>query len=77
MQDYVFTTVAEEHNVPPDRPYHATSGDLVDLAIHDECVMAHICHYVMIHMANAIYSAETVHPKKKQYSLEAGLKRWP
>jgi hypothetical protein len=70
VQDYVFTAVAED----PTHPYCMASGDLVDLAIPDECRMAHISHYVMAHMANAFYSAESVQPRKKQYSLKTGLK---
>jgi hypothetical protein len=74
LQDYVFMTVAEEHGLLPAHPYCMASGDLVDLAIPDECRMAHISHYVMAHMANAFYSAESVQPRKKQYSLKTGLK---
>ena len=73
----MFTTVAEEHDLSPAHPYCMAAGDLVDLAIPDECRMAHICRYVMIHTANAIYSAKSVQPRKKQYSLKTGLKRWP
>ena len=57
LQDYVFMSVAEEHDLSPAHPYRTASGDLVDLTIPDECRMAHFCHYVVIHAANAIYSA--------------------
>jgi len=36
--------------------------------------MAHVCHYVMTHTANALYCVQDIKPKKKQYSLKAGLK---
>jgi len=37
--------------------------------------MAHVCHYVMTHVANSIYYADALKskPTKKQYSLKAGL----
>ena len=37
LADYhMFTTVAKEHHLPPELPYHTTGGTDVDLAIHDE-----------------------------------------
>ena len=73
LQDYVFTRVAEEHNQPPERPYQTAGGNVVNLAITDECMMAQICHYVMTHTADSLYCAKSIKPKKKQYSLKASL----
>ncbi len=36
--------------------------------------MAQLCHYVMTHTANSLYYAQNIKPKKKQYTLKAGLK---
>ncbi len=38
--------------------------------------MAHVCHYVMTHVANSIYYTDALKlkPTKKQYSLKAGLR---
>ncbi len=73
-QDYLFTTVAEEHNQPPEHPYQTAVGTVVDLAIKNEYMMAQVCHYVMTHTANSLYCAQVIKPKKKQCSLKAGLK---
>ena len=37
--------------------------------------MAHVCHYVMTHIADSLYYADAIKskPKQKQYSLKAGL----
>jgi hypothetical protein len=75
-QDYLFTTVAEEHKQPPEHPYHTAGGTVVDLAIKDECMMTQVCHIVMTHTANSLYCAQDIKPKKKQYSLKAGLKEF-
>ena len=72
LNDYVFTTVAEEHALPTERPYHTAGGTTVDLAIQDEYMMAHVCHYVMTHIADSFYYANAIKPKK-QYGLKAGL----
>ena len=37
-----------------------------DVAIQDKELMARVCHYVMVHMANSLYAHETT-PSKKQY----------
>jgi hypothetical protein len=42
LHDYVFTTVAEEHALPTECPYHTAGGTTVDLVIQDECRMAHV-----------------------------------
>ena len=44
LNDYVFTTVAEEHALPTERPHRTAGGTTVDLAIQDKCRMAHVCH---------------------------------
>ena len=75
-QDYLFTTVAEEHNQPPEHPYQTAVGTVMDLAIKNEYMMAQVCHYVMTHTANSLYCAQDIKPKKKQYSLKAGLKEF-
>ncbi len=49
---------------------------MVDLAIKDECMMTQVCHIVMTHTANSLYCAQDIKPKKKQYSLKAGLKEF-
>ena len=72
--DYLFITVAEECKQPPEHPYHTAGGTVVNLAIKDEYLMAQVCHYVMTHTANALYCAQDIKPKKKQYSLKADLK---
>ena len=75
-QDYLITTVVEEHKQPHEHPYHTAGGTVVDLAIKDESLMAQVCHQVMTHMANALYCTQDIKPKKKQYSLKAGLKEF-
>ena len=73
---HMFTTVAEECHLPLELPYHTAGGTDVDLAIHDEERMAHLCHFVMVHTATSMELARQGHPTKKQYSLKAGLKRF-
>jgi hypothetical protein len=75
-QDYLFMTVDKEHNQPPEHPYQTAVGIVVDLAIKNEYMMAQVCHYVMTHTANSLYCAQDIKPKKKQYSLKAGLKEF-
>ena len=61
--------------MPTERPYRRAGGTTVDLAIQDKCRMAHVCHYVMTHVADSLYYADAIKPKqKKQYSLKAGLR---
>ena len=46
-------------------------GQEVDLAIQDKVMIAHICHYVMLHTAESQF---VVNPNnKKQYGLKVGL----
>ena len=73
INDYVFPAVDEEHALPTKRPYPTAGGTTVDLAIQDECRMAHICHYLMTHIAEFLYYANAIKPKQKQYGLKAGL----
>ncbi len=75
-QDYLFTTVAAEHNQPPAHPYQTAVGTVMDLAIKNEYMMAQLSHYVMTHTANSLYCTQDIKPKKKQYSLKAGLKEF-
>ncbi len=60
----------------PSYPYTNASGVEVDLAIKDEVMMAHVCHYVMMHTANKLYTAPPPPSSKKQYGLKAGLKHF-
>jgi hypothetical protein len=76
LNDFVFTTVSPKKSLPQEYPYQAANVSTVDLAIQDERQMAHICHYVMTHTANSLYSDETVPSKNKQCSLKAGLKEF-
>ncbi len=71
-------TVAEEPNLPTERPYRTAGGTTVDLAIQGEHRMAHVCHYLMTHNADSLYYADALKlkPTKKQYSLKAGLRRF-
>jgi hypothetical protein len=39
-------------------------------------MMAQVCHYVMTHTANSLYCTQNIKPKKKRYSLKAGLKEF-
>jgi uncharacterized protein (UPF0332 family) len=39
-------------------------------------MMAQLCHYAMTHTANSLYCTEDIKPKKKQYSLKAGLREF-
>ncbi len=72
LHGYIFTTVAAEHALPPECPYHTTGGSTVDLTIPDECMMAQICHYVMTHTAGSRYYAKGDKPTKKAIWLEGG-----
>ena len=40
--------------------------------------MAHVCHYVMTHIADSLYYADAIKSKQKQkqYGLKAGLRRF-
>jgi hypothetical protein len=78
LNDYLFATVAEEQALPTERPYHTAGGTTNDLAIQNEHQMAHVCHYVMTHIADSLYYADTLKskPNQKQYSLKAGLRRF-
>jgi hypothetical protein len=70
-----FATVAEEQALPTEHPYRTAGGTTVNLAIQDEHRMAHVCHYVMIHIADSLYYVVAIKskPKQKQYGLKAGL----
>jgi hypothetical protein len=63
--DYFFTAVAAERQQPHEHPYHTAGGTVVNLAIKNVYLMAQICHYVMTHMANALYCAQDITPKKE------------
>jgi hypothetical protein len=65
----MFTTVTEDSYT--DYPYHDASGKTVHLAIKDENMTAHVCHYVMLHTAESIFVNN-----KKQYGLKAGLRKF-
>jgi hypothetical protein len=69
--------VAEEQALPTEHPYCTAGGTTVDLAIQDEHRMAHVCHYVMTHIADSLYYADAIKiPKQKQYGLKVGLRRF-
>jgi hypothetical protein len=71
-QYHLFTTVADDSSRDPSYPYTNAAGDNVDLAIKDEVLMAHACHYVMTHTANKLFL--NTQPLKKQYGLKSGLR---
>jgi hypothetical protein len=67
-----FTTMADKSLSPdPSCPYINAAGHTVDLEIQDEIMMAHVCHYAMMHTADKLYTAPP--STKKQYGLKAGL----
>ena len=53
-------------------PYTTANGDTIDLAIKNEVMMAHVCHYVMTHTANKLFL--NTPPSKKQFGLKKGLR---
>ncbi len=59
-------------NPDPSYPYINAAGHTVDLAIQDEVMMAHVCHYVMMHTADKLYAAPP--STKKQYGLKVGIR---
>jgi hypothetical protein len=65
----MFTTVAEDTYM--DYPYCDAAGKTVDLANKDEHMIAHVCHYVMLHTVESIFVGNP--NNKKQYGLKAGL----
>jgi hypothetical protein len=69
---HLYTTVADESKQPPSYPYRNATGVDVDLAMKDEILMAHICHYVMTHTADKLF--HTTQPPKKQFGLQEGLR---
>jgi hypothetical protein len=77
LDDYhVFTTVADENRQQPSYPYRTTTGDDVNLAIHDKERMAHLCHFVMAHTAKCLTLASHGHPTKPHYGLKAGFRKF-
>jgi hypothetical protein len=52
---HLFTTVAHEQLQPPLYPYHTAGCTDVDLAIQDKIMIAQVCRYTMVHMANILY----------------------
>jgi hypothetical protein len=68
----MFTTVAEDTYM--NYPYCDAGGKTVDLAIKDENMMAHVCHYVMLHTAESIFVGNL--NNKKQYGSKAGLRKF-
>ncbi len=69
---HLFTTVAEESSCDHSYPYTNANGNLVDLSIKNEILMAHVCHYVMTYTADKLFLHSQ--PEKKQYGLKAGLR---
>ena len=74
LNDYVFTTVAEEQALPTEHPFCMAGGTTVDFAIQDECKMVHICHYATTHVADSLYYADAIKQKQKQKQKQYGLK---
>jgi hypothetical protein len=73
LKDYhMFTTVAEDTYM--DYPYCDAGDKTVDLAIKDENMMVHVCHYMMLHTAESIFASNP--NNKKQYGLKAGLQKF-
>ena len=73
IDDYhLFATVAED--IRTSYPYVNAKGQEVDLAIQDEVMMAHICHYVMLQTAESQFVGNP--NNKKQYRLKAGLRKF-
>jgi hypothetical protein len=63
---HLFTTMVDKClNPDPSYPYINDAGHTVDLAIQDEVMMVHVCHYVMMHTAYKLYAAPPA--TKKQY----------
>jgi hypothetical protein len=52
-------------------PMSNANGDTINLAIKDEVMMAHVCHYIMTHTANKIFL--NTQPAQKQFGLKKGL----
>ncbi len=72
LADYhLYTTVADESSQDPSYPYTNANGDSIDLAIKDEILMAHVCHYVMTHTADKLFLK--IQPIKKEFGLQTGL----
>jgi hypothetical protein len=53
-------------------PYTTANGDTIDLAIKNEVMMAHVCHYVMTHTASKLFLHTP--PSKKHFGLQKGLR---
>ncbi len=70
---HLFTTVAEDLH-QSSYPYKNTNNEIIDLAIQDEFMMAHVCHYVMLHAADSQFVGNP--QNKKQYGLKAGLRKF-
>ena len=68
----MITTVAEDTYM--DYLYCDAGGKTVDLAIKDENMMVHVCHYMMLHTAESIFASNP--NNKKQYGLKAGLQKF-
>jgi hypothetical protein len=55
----------------PTHPYINAAGHENDLAIQNEVMMAHVCHYLMLHTVDNFHNAPL--STKKQYGLKVGL----
>ncbi len=51
---HLFTTIAEETKYPT-FPHTNTQGQKVDLAVKDTSIIAHVCHYLMMHTAIKLF----------------------
>jgi hypothetical protein len=56
--------MAEQASTPSSYPYVNTVGKMVDLAIKDEVLMAHVCHYMMTHTADKLFLTPPIHKKQ-------------
>jgi hypothetical protein len=73
LKDYhLFATVAEDTYT--DYWYCDARGKTVDLAIKNENMIVHVCHYVMLLPLEPIFVSTP--NNKKQYSLKAGLHKF-
>ncbi len=69
---HMFDTVAEDKFTK--YSYHNAVGHNVDIAITIEQMIAHVCHYVMLHTVKALYIGNL--NNKKQYGLKASLRKF-
>jgi hypothetical protein len=73
LGDYhMFMMIAEDTYT--NYPYCDASGCDIYLAILDDSMIAHVCHYVMVHTADSMFISNP--NNKKQYGLKASLSKF-